>query len=167
MGKKKKQQTDTDEEAESSGRSRGKMAVILLALLMAGVGTIVGGKLLGESGAGAQPGTTTTTTEPPGIITTIDSITLNLADGRFLKLGLAFEVRADEEYPIQTEPPDEVTRGFAREVDAAITLLSGYSYDQLAGSEGKAGAKQELLQRVEAISDGAVKDVYFHEFVMQ
>lgn len=166
MAKKKKDQGEAPDAVEAGG---GKRKVILLAVVMIGVGAILGGKVLGGGGTPTAGAATTTTTEPPGMITTIDAITLNLADGRFLKLGLAFEVHHDATYPVVhgEAEPDEITHGFAREIDAAITLLSGYTYDQLAGPEGKADAKTKLLEQVRALSDDAVKDVFFHEFVMQ
>lgn len=164
MAKKKK--SDVEEDGEDA--KGGKLKLIIGAVVLVVVGAFLGGKVLGGGGsasAGAA-GPTTTTTEPPGMITAMDTITLNLADGRFLKLGVAFEVRDGEDYPANLNP-DDATAGFAREIDATIALLSGYTYDQLVAPDGKAAAKVALLERISAISDEAIKDVYFTEFVMQ
>lgn len=166
MAKKKKSDADAGEDEDKP--KKGKLKIIIGAVVLVVVGAVLGGKVLGGGGseAAGATGPTTTTTEPPGMITAMDVITLNLADGRFLKLGIAFEVHDGVEYPVNFDP-DDATKGFAREIDATITLMSGYTYDQLAGPTGKAEAKATLLETLDAISDEAIKDVYFHEFVMQ
>lgn len=164
MGKKKTDETDEGSEAGKGGKV--KLVVGALVLLVAGVA--LGSKVLGgEATPAAATEPTTTTTEPAGPVTTLDSITLNLADGRFLKLGLSFEVHHDVAYPPETEVEDEITKGFARELDAAITTMSAFTYEELVAPDGKANAKRRLLEELQQVSDGAVKEVLFHEFVMQ
>jgi len=161
----KKAKEHADGEAAKGG---GKAKLAIGAVVLVAVGVLAGGKLLGGSATpAAATEATTTTTEPEGPVTTVDSITVNLADGRFLKLGLAFEVRYDATYPPEATEVDELTRGFAREIDAAIMVLSTFSYDQLVAPDGKAVAKAALLERLAEVSDGAIRDVLFHEFVMQ
>lgn len=163
-----KKKPATDAEEGDDAKKGGKLKLIIGAVLLVVVGAGLGSKVLaggGSAEAGAT-GPTTTTTEPPGMITALEVITLNLADGRFLKLGVAFEVHAEVEYPVNFDPED-TTKGFAREIDATITLMSSYTYEALAAPEGKAQAKAALLEQVVSISDDAIKDVYFHEFVMQ
>ena len=166
MAKKKKADApDGDDQAEKGG----KLKLIIGAVVLVVVGAVLGGKVLG--GGGETPasamGPTTTTTEAPGPVTTLDAITLNLADGRFLKLGLAFEVHADDEYPPPSDVEDTITKGFARELDVVITTLSTYTYEDLVAPNGKQEAKRALLEELVEVSDGAIKDVLFHEFVMQ
>lgn len=162
MGKEKK-----DAAGEDEPKKGGKAKLAIGAVVLIVVGALLGGKVLGGGAPASATGPTTTTTEPPGPVTTLDGITLNLADGRFLKLGLAFEVHHDEVYPAPESAADEVTKGFARELDAAIELFSGYTYEQLVTPEGKSTAKGALLERAREISDDAIRDVFFHEFVMQ
>ncbi len=161
--------TPKDADVEDAGGSwAGRLKVVAIAVVLVAVGAIVGSKVLGGSTTPASAtGPTTTTTEPPGPVTTVDSITVNLADGRFLKLGLAFEVRHDEEYPPPEVEVDEFTKGFAREIDASIMVLSTFTYEELVAPDGKASAKQQLLERLGEVSGGAISDVLFHEFVMQ
>ena len=45
--------------------------------------------------------------------------------------------------------------------------MSGYTYEELAGPDGKARPRRLWLEMLVSISDDAIKDVYFHEFVMQ
>ncbi len=164
---KKKPRNDA-ESGEDQDTKGGKLKIIIAAAVLVVGGAVLGAKVLGGGGsadAGAA-GPTTTTTEPPGMISAMDVITLNLADGRFLKLGVAFEIHDGVEYPVNVNK-DDSTMGFAREIDATITLMSGYTYEALAAPDGKTKAKAALLEQLVAISDDAIKDVYFHEFVMQ
>ncbi len=165
MGKKKQATTDAAE--ESSGRG-GKLKVGIAAIVLVALGAGLGAKMLaGDAAPASATGPTTTTTEPPGPVTTVDSITVNLADGRFLKLGLSFEVGHDEEYPPVFVENDEYTKGFAREIDASIMVLSTFTFEQLVAPDGKRMAKEALLTELQRVSEGAVRDVLFHEFVMQ
>ncbi len=161
---KKKDVADDGEEAEKGG----KLKLIIGAVVLLVAGVVLGGKVLGGGGATASAAdATTTTTEPDGPITTLDPITLNLADGRFLKLGVAFEVHHDEDYPAPEGADDEITKGFARELDATIMVMSAFTYEDLAAPGGRAQAKTDLLAALVDVSDGAIRDVLFHEFVMQ
>lgn len=169
-GKKK----NADPEAgEDAGKSKLKMMIGAVVLVV--IGAVLGGKVLGGGGGAAAASTTTTTLEPHGTITTLDSITLNLADGRFLILGVSFEVSHDIVYPAVAaagghgggEESTDKSKGFARELDATIKVMSSFSYEQLIGPEGKEKAREALLSEVEKISHGAIEDVLFHEFVMQ
>jgi len=163
MGRKRAK--DETEETEGGG---GRLKLVVGAVVLVALGVLAGGKVLGGSASpAAATESTTTTTEPDGPITTVESITVNLADGRFLKLGLAFEVHHDAEYPPAGVEVDEYTKGFAREIDASIMVLSAFTYDQLVAPDGKAGAKAALLERLREVSDDAIRDVLFHEFVMQ
>lgn len=156
------------EDGEEGGRGGGKLKLLVGIAVLVAIGVFAGGKVLGGPAAPASATeSTTTTTEPDGPITTVESITVNLADGRFLKLGLAFEVHHDAKYPPPGVEVDEYTKGFAREIDASIMVLSGFSYDQLVAPDGKVGAKAALLERLRQVSDDAIRDVLFHEFVMQ
>lgn len=157
----------TDEAEGKSGKL--KPAVIGIVLLLAGVA--LGSKVMGGSGTPeAALGATTTTTIPAGPVTTLDAITLNLADGRFLKVGIAIELHKDAEYPdlggVELDE-DDPTKGFARELDAAIRILGGHTFDQLVSPTGRDQAKQVLLDEMRVLSEDAVKDLYFHVFVMQ
>lgn len=160
--------TKDNDGAGDEGTKGGKLKVVLAAVVLVALGAAGGVKVLGGSATPASADEpTTTTTEPPGPVTTVDSITVNLADGRFLKLGLAFEVHHDREYPPAEVEVDEYTKGFAREVDASIMVLSTYTFEQLVAPDGKQLAKRALLEELREVSDGAVRDVLFHEFVMQ
>lgn len=164
MAKKEKK---TDEDAEDEGGGS-KLKLIIGAVVLVVVGAVLGGKVLGGGGGAASAGPVTTTTEPPGMVTTLDPITLNLVDGRFLKVGIGFEVHHDEVYPDPDHAAaDSLTIGFAREIDAAIEIFGTFSYEDLIAPTGKTNVKRMLLDEVQRISDGAIRDVFFTQFVMQ
>lgn len=175
---KKAKKTDVDaEETDEKGGSKVKTLGIGVVLLLLGV--FLGSKVLGGSGtASASPEATTTTTEPPGTVTTLDEITLNLADGNhFLKVGLAIETAHGAEYPHAAggaggghgggDATTDPTKGFTREVDAAIDILGSYSFEQLLAPGGKEEAKAVLLDEFRHLSHEAIEDLYFYVFVMQ
>lgn len=93
-----------------------------------------------------------------GEVLALEPITMNLADGRLLKLGLALQLVA--------EPAEEEVSG-SMALDEAISLLGEHTYDQLSASAARDAAKGELSQRVADRYHGDVLEVYFTEFVMQ
>ncbi len=98
-----------------------------------------------------------------GEVVALDPITMNLADGRLLKVGLALQ--------LPLEPPagggghGEFSGSVA--LDEAIAFLGEHSYDQLAAPAARQEAKKELSKRVYERYHHDVLEVYFTEFVMQ
>lgn len=92
----------------------------------------------------------------PGEVVAMDAITINLAGGHFLKLGLALQA---------TESAHEVSGEKA--LDAAIGLYSGMTIEELSTKKGRAHTKEELVEEVEELYHHEVYDVYFTEFVYQ
>src|SRR3954467_12966215 len=97
----------------------------------------------GETGAasgavGAEGGDAATKLEPGETVGTGDSITLNLADGRFLKLGLALQLAkgVSAEHFASAES--------AKALDAAISYLGSKSYAELGAPGARDAAKAEL-----------------------
>jgi flagellar protein FliL len=112
------------------------------------------------SAAPATPAATTPTTVAEGDIVKLDATTLNLADGRFLKIGLGLQLK-------KGVAVDSYTTKSAKALDLAITLFGGKTYNQLADPAARAAAKDELSAEVVKAYDGEVTRVYFTEFVMQ
>ena len=92
----------------------------------------------------------------PGAVVALDPITINLAGGHYLKLGLALQ---------PTASASEVTGEKA--LDAAIDLYSGMTLDELATKEGRDASKKELVTEVSELYENEVYDLYFTEFVYQ
>lgn len=155
---------------QEAGKGKGgAVKAIALALGFAVLGAVAGPKLLGGGGAapaGAAEDTTTTTEAGPVVV--LDAITLNLADGHLLQVGLALELAADAADGGHGEAADDdPTKGYAKALDAAIDVLGDQSMASLSAPGGREGAKAALAATLAELYEGTVVGVYFHEFVMQ
>jgi flagellar protein FliL len=123
---------DEKEEAEAKG---GKMKLILMVvpvlLLVAGAGWYF---LIKPSGAGAAKALPPPT---PGVVLQLDDITVNLANGHYLKVGMALQPTAAAK-----------TVDGAEALDLAITEFSGKTIDELSSDAGRSAAKEELIARI-------------------
>ena len=134
-------------------QSRKKLVMLLVAGLCA---LLVAVYVLIGPGAKAQEKTAEKPT--PGEVVQLEPITMNLADGRLLKVGLALQLVA--------EPKEaEVTGSVA--LDEAISFLGQHTYAQLAVPATREAAKQELSKRVSKRYHGDVLEIYLTDFVMQ
>jgi len=133
-----------------------KLVVILLAvLLVAGAAYIFLGRGSSAPAAGAA-----VAAEPvvEGKVMKLDPLFINLADARFLKLGLA----------VQTSLMGEkVEFDGSKALDAAIEVFSGQDIMELSDEAGRSKLKEELLKKITDSYGTVVSDVYFTEFVMQ
>lgn len=155
MGKKAVEDAAATEEPAGGGKKKllliGGGAAVALALAWF--------LLLGPGSGGAAPAEAA---EPvAGEVVTLEPMTMNLADGRLLKVGLA----------IQLEEAEEAEEGRpwsgAKALDEAISVLGGLTYEQLTAPGGREKAKQELSTRVVERYEHGVMGVLFTEFVMQ
>jgi flagellar FliL protein len=154
---------------EPKGR-RGALlpAIVVAVALLAAAFMLKGGG--GDSPPAAAPESSETTVAgaegavavhgDPDHVVALDAITLNLADGRFLKLGLALQL--DE----GVEVSDGAAFG-ARALDATIALMGDYTYRELSAPGAREEAKIALSTAVSEAYEGVVLSVYFTEFVMQ
>lgn len=139
---------DVAEDAAEPKKSKKKLLVVaILVLVLAGGGGYF--FLLRPDGPPPPP--------EPGAVVKLDAITLNLAGGHFLRLGLALQATADAE-----EPPDG-----SKAQDLAIDEFSNRSVAELSSDEARHKAKAELVKKVSEAYDGDIMNVYFTEFVMQ
>ncbi|HET8615677.1 MAG TPA: flagellar basal body-associated FliL family protein [Actinomycetales bacterium] len=143
----KKKSAKGGKEAKSSG-SKKKLIIIAVVVLLA-VGGGVKFFVLGGSTAPAKP--------QPGAVLKLDSINVNLADGHYLKLGLA----------LQTTTKASADIDGSQALDIAIAQLSGRKMDELAVPAKREKAKTALVAAISKAYDGEVMDVYLTEFVMQ
>lgn len=157
---KKTPPTSDDGETPTQG-SKKKLLVIgfaVVALLIGGYVTVSGGGDADAAEAAEAP-------EAPakGAVVTLEPITLNLSDGRFLKVGLALQLVEGVPAPAAGD-----VAGFAAPaLDEAISLLGGLSYADLVAPGGRDAAKLALSERIGARYEGDVMGVYFTELVMQ
>lgn len=130
--------------------------------LLAIVGVLViGGGAAGYTFFGPGKSAEAADEKPPppelGEVLVIDPISINLADGHYLKLGLGLQAVAATEHAPEG----------SKALDAAIALYSGRSMEELSNPEERAKLKEELVHTVEEDYHHEVVDVYFREYVMQ
>ena len=157
-------------EKQPAGTKKKKMVVLAALIAMGVIGALKGFVLDGDkAGAEGAAGMSTTSTTHPGSVVTLSPMTVNVAEGRFLKLGLGLQLVGDHEAAASqgAADSDDPTKGYARALDLAIEVFGGRSYEELVSVEGRAAAKAELVERLEAAYHGEVEGVYFTEFVLQ
>ncbi len=150
MARKAKEAAKDEEQTEAKGGKKKLIIIVLpVVLIVAAAGWFL---FLKPSGAPKGPVKPT-----PGLVTIVDPITINLAGGHFLKLGLALQ--ADTTL---AEAPDG-----SKALDAAIEIYSGMTITDLATKQGRDTTKAELVKQVYELYEKKVYDVYFTEFVYQ
>ncbi len=92
-----------------------------------------------------------------GAVTTLEPISVNLADGHFLKIGIALQQSVDVA---------EAVDG-SKALDTVIDLYSGKSMEEIGSAEGRDATKAELVKEIEEAYHDEVLDVYFTQYVMQ
>jgi flagellar basal body-associated protein FliL len=112
------------------------------------------------------PSTTTTTSgpndpAPAGPVDSLDAITINLAAGHYLKVGLALQVPTgiDPKTVADTENWEAIA------LKTAIDTLSGQTLEALTGQ--RQTEENSIGDAVCRKTDGKVLTVYFTDFVMQ
>jgi flagellar FliL protein len=151
---------------------KGRRGVLLPAIVV-GVALLGAAFLLRPSGGGGDtpPAATAETTIPtkggaaaalgdPAHVVPLEAVTLNLSDGRFLKLAIALQLEEGVEV---TDPKAYGSRA----LDIALEEMGEYTYRELSVSGARDTAKDELSVIVSEAYEGEVLGVYFTEFVMQ
>jgi flagellar FliL protein len=103
-------------------------------------------------------------------VLTLTPITLNLADGRYLKLTLALQLSkaaTPAAGSVDAAAGAVPALDGAKALDAAIDVLGRHSYSQLIAPGGRASAQKDLSAQVKKRYPGNVLGVYFTEFLMQ
>jgi flagellar FliL protein len=144
-----------DEQAQTASGGRKKLVLIAVPLLA----LVAGWYLLMGPGSGGGEAEAEAKKPEAGEVLSLEPITMNLADGRLLKVGLALQVVA------KPSSGHGVTGAVA--LDEAIAYLGGRTYAELVEPAGRQAAKDELSKRVYERYHHDVLEVYFTEFVMQ
>lgn len=94
-----------------------------------------------------------------GEVLPVESVSLNLAGGRYLRLGFALQLSADAggHGPVDT----------ARALDQAIALFSGRDIAQVTDPVVRDQLMADLAHQLEETYHGEVLDVYLTEYVTQ
>lgn len=150
MSKKESEGADATA-APSKFRKFRKLIIVLLAVVL--LGGAGGGYILfspTDAGAQAKP--------EPGVVVPLDAITINLAEGHYLKVKLSLQATA--------EAGEEEIDG-SKALDTAIAYFSNRKIAELSSTAGRENAKHALVERIGEAYEGHIMDIYFTEFVMQ
>lgn len=120
-----------------------------------------GFEFLGGAKKGHQPAVV----PAAGPIDSLDAITVNLADGHLLQVGVALQLTT-------AAKADKVTQDSPEILDAVISVFSAWTYPALLGPGAHNQARSQLLTRIQALfpateGQAQVSGVYFTSFVMQ
>lgn len=141
---------ETKRASDQPAKKGKKKLVLIVALVLVVAGAAAWFFLLrGDGSAAVKP-------PEPGAVVKLDPISVNLADGRFLKVGLALQ---------GTKAAEELEGSKA--LDIAIAELSGREMSELAKPKEREKVKQELAHLIGIAYEHEVIDVYFTDFVMQ
>jgi len=156
--------TEADETTESAKGGKKKLIIIIVAAL-AIVGVAVAVLMMTLLKPKEELAAEKESVKGGVVIPLKDDMTLNLADGKFLKLKLALQLSEEAE----KEGGEEIAKTFDGSMaqDAAVQVFSAYKYDQLLSPKGKEEARHKLTEEVKKRYDGDVVQVYFTQFVMQ
>ncbi|WP_263121172.1 flagellar basal body-associated FliL family protein [Cellulomonas sp. RIT-PI-Y] len=142
--------------AEEPKKKSKKLLILILAAVV-----VIGGAAAyflvlkpsgGEAAAEPEP------THVAGAVATVDAISVNLADGHYLRLGFALQLTEE----VGEEAPDT-----SKAVDIAIELYSGQTMAQVSDPTSRDALKTEFLHQLEAAYPDEVMDVYLTNYVTQ
>ena len=149
-----------NEAAEAAPKKKSKLLLIIIIAVVA----------LGGAGAGAymmlkpsddKAATAEAEKAEPGEVVKVEPVTINLADGHYLKMAFALQATADA-----AEAPDG-----SKALDLAISLYSNQSSTSLLTKEGRDKSKEQLKEQVikayTVKDEEEIMDVYFTTFVIQ
>ncbi|MEU8237160.1 flagellar basal body-associated FliL family protein [Actinoplanes missouriensis] len=151
---------EKDTAAAEAPKKSNKMLIMIVAIALV---------VLGGGGAGAffmlRGDSAEAAEEKPvkGIVTALDNtITVNLADGHYLKMGFALQ---------QTEAGGEEAVDINEALNIAIETYTGLEVAELSTEKGRDAVKAEFLEKLkEAYTEDDVEmvmDVYYTSFVTQ
>lgn len=131
------------------------IAAVVVVLLGGGAGWYF---LMGPGAATAEGTEVVAEPEPEaGEVLTIEPISLNLAGGSYLRIGIGLQLVADVAHA-----PDP-----AIALDHVIALYSGRPVEEVTSAEGREALRVELSTRLEEAYHGDVMGVYYTDYVTQ
>ncbi len=134
---------------------RGRLVVVVVLVVVLAAAGAAAWFLLGRGGGDAAP--VAEPTPEAGEVLQVDAVSVNLADGHYLRLGLGLQLVADV-----TEEPDT-----SRALDIAIALYSGRTVEEVSDATTREELKAELATRLAEAYEGEVMDVYLTNYVTQ
>ncbi|WP_258724203.1 flagellar basal body-associated FliL family protein [Cellulomonas sp. NS3] len=148
----------TPAEEEAAPKSKKKLLIIVLAAVLVLGGGAAWYFLMGpghatEGEAHAEP-------EPePGAVLTVEPISVNLAAGHYLRIGLGLQMTIDAGGHGEPDP--------SKAVDLMIAKFSGRDMAAVSDPATRDALKAELLAEIEEAYHGEVMDLYLTNYVTQ
>jgi flagellar FliL protein len=93
----------------------------------------------------------------PGAVVAVDPVSVNLADGHYLRLGFSMQLTESAHEEIQQ----------AQALDIAIALFTGRRMAEVNDAARREELKVELAHQLAEAYEGEVMDVYLTDFVTQ
>ena len=147
------------DESETKKHGRKPLMIVLVAVLVVVLAGVAAWFFLlrdkGDTTGAPEPEPTPTLVA--GAVLDVDAVSVNLADGHYLRLGLALQLSDDV-----TADPDP-----ARALDLAIALYSGRSVDEVSAPATRDQLKGQLLAQLQEAYGPEVMDVYLTDYVTQ
>ncbi|MGD8982127.1 MAG: flagellar basal body-associated FliL family protein [Desulfobacterales bacterium] len=162
MAEEKEEIKDAEEE-KAPKKSKLKLIIIAVAVMLIGAGGIYGYSMYDK---GKKDNTEATKEKIMSIVCPLNSFVVNLQDKtgvgkRYLKITMQLEVGKEEDKLL-------IGNHNAQLRDTILLLLSSQSLKEINTMEGKLDLKQTLLSRMNQIlGDTIVRGIYFTEFVVQ
>lgn len=136
---------------EGAGRGKRKKLVLIIGVLVVALAAAAYFFVLAPKGDdGVEPA------PEPGAVLAVEPMSINLAEGRYLRLGFGLQL---------TTEALEVDTAMAR--DAAISLFSGRTVGEISDPASRAALKFELAAQLAELYDGEVMGVYLTDYVTQ
>ena len=144
----------TGETPAAPARNKKPLLMLIVALLVVAAAAAY---FLVLKPSGDAPAEEVTEEVELGEVLPVEPVSLNLADGRYLRLGIALQLTAEVEEEVDT----------ARALDAAISLFSGRAITEVTDPAVRDGLVAELAKQLDKTYHGEVVDVYLTEYVTQ
>jgi flagellar FliL protein len=149
---------DKKSDGEAKGGGKNKIVMIVVAVAVLGVGA----KMTVLKTPPAEGAEATTTTMAGGDLVPVEPMSVNLADGHYLKVGVAIELveGEDAKYFEKAGKPNKIR-------DLIITASAAKTMEELASPEGKEEFREMLDHGAHELYHESYHGLYFTEFVMQ
>ena len=163
MAEEKENVKDDEKEEVPTKKSKLKLIIIAIVVLLIGVGGIFGYTKFNK---GKEKKAEISQADKASIVLPLNSFVVNLMDKqgvgkRYLKVTMGLEINKEEDKLL-------IENHNAQLRDTVLLLLSSQSLKEINTMEGKLELKQNLLARMSQIlGNGIVRRIYFTEFVVQ
>jgi flagellar FliL protein len=177
-----KKKDEGEEQPKKGGKLKLMIFTVVLVAVAGGAAFMIGGRgaasaAEAESEASEPAAEEATEHAVEGEVVLIDPVTLSLADGHYLKVGLALQLAPpdEEEAAAAGGHGEESAEGepamsaeqTARAVDQAISLFGARAMDELKSPKQRRAVKAELVDALKEAYHDEIVDVYFTAFAMQ